>query len=64
MTPEELAIEVNERGSLNRSDIVAVLEYHNDPDSAEVYIQQFLELISFLSSDDRIKVLADLPSYV
>lgn len=64
MTPEDLAIEVNERQSLTRADIETVLKYHNDPDSADIYIQQFLDLLNFLTSDDRIKVLADLSSYV
>lgn len=63
MTPEEIITLVNSGTSLTRAHIASVLEYYNDKDSAYVNVQTFLDGISSLSQDDKIKILNDLESY-
>jgi len=53
----------NSVGQVTRADILEVLEVYKDATNEITNVQEFLDALSFVTTEMKDKILSDIPSY-
>ncbi len=63
MIPEEIQARINSTGEIEDADIEEVLSFYEDEENNYIYLQVFLEGVTCISEDEKLRILGNIESY-
>lgn len=63
MTPEEIQDRIHKQGEISERDILEALSFYDDEDDAYVNMQIFLDGVTCISEDEKLRILGNIEEY-